>query len=348
MRGASPTPSCRRHRIALVLTVVGATWTFVDDRHACAADRSWTNPAGGTFAVGANWSGGVAPATFDNAIFNLNNTYTVRFGASLTNANLTASSGTATIGQVGTLTTFYSLTGNATATGAGTNFTISGVNVDVGGQVAVGNGARMTIANSVGFLGMSHAGNVQLGRGGTGTLSVAEAWLDAAGAAPSLIGNNGATGTLLVSDGLVDFNSRLGLADSTIANSGAQVRLNSGDLSAATLVMATGGAAGQFANVVVDNFSEFQATYATVGTLANSTATITVGNDGLARFGDLTLNPTGRIAVNAGGRLWIGDGVRHRMVVNGGSVSVAAGAEMEFGRDNTIQAGGDVDVLGTL
>jgi T5SS/PEP-CTERM-associated repeat protein len=47
--------------------------------------RDWLDPTGGLFSDGTNWSGGVPPGLSDQAIFNLNSTYTVSFGLDVEN-----------------------------------------------------------------------------------------------------------------------------------------------------------------------------------------------------------------------------------------------------------------------
>jgi len=51
---------------------------------ALAADRTWINPAGGTFNAPANWQGGIVPSTSDTANFDLGTglPYTVNLSAS--------------------------------------------------------------------------------------------------------------------------------------------------------------------------------------------------------------------------------------------------------------------------
>src|SRR3954452_23397191 len=62
------------NRAALVLS---AATVLVAAARATAVDVSWLNPAGGTYADGLNWSGGAAPSSTQNGLFNLNATYNV-------------------------------------------------------------------------------------------------------------------------------------------------------------------------------------------------------------------------------------------------------------------------------
>jgi hypothetical protein len=52
-------------------------------------DRYWSNPAGGDFATGANWLGGVAPGPGDTAVFDLGGAYTVRVATDASIGGLT-------------------------------------------------------------------------------------------------------------------------------------------------------------------------------------------------------------------------------------------------------------------
>ncbi|MGI5869732.1 MAG: hypothetical protein ACOX9C_09875 [Kiritimatiellia bacterium] len=52
-----------------------------------AADRTWSNAAGGFFEVSANWVGGLVPGAADTANFTADASYPVRFGSSVTNSH---------------------------------------------------------------------------------------------------------------------------------------------------------------------------------------------------------------------------------------------------------------------
>ncbi len=59
-----------------------------------AADRSWTNLAGGDFDTGTNWSGNSVPGENDKAIFDVDAAYSVNFGTDVTNLALDVVDGT--------------------------------------------------------------------------------------------------------------------------------------------------------------------------------------------------------------------------------------------------------------
>src|SRR5262245_5323666 len=61
-----------------------------------AVDHSWVNAAGGAFELSTNWNPAGAPVAGENALFPLNNTYTVTFAAGPTNLQLNASRGQVT------------------------------------------------------------------------------------------------------------------------------------------------------------------------------------------------------------------------------------------------------------
>jgi len=58
-----------------------------------AATIDWTNPAGGTFQVGANWAGGSVPGNADTARFALGNPIHVSLSAAVANDRLVVASG---------------------------------------------------------------------------------------------------------------------------------------------------------------------------------------------------------------------------------------------------------------
>jgi hypothetical protein len=64
-----------------------------------AEDYAFTNRAGGSFNAGANWSSGTVPGEADTALFTNNATYSVSWGATVTNASafFDATGGTATL-----------------------------------------------------------------------------------------------------------------------------------------------------------------------------------------------------------------------------------------------------------
>lgn len=121
------------------------------------ADRTWSNTAGGVFATGANWSGGVAPTEADAAVFNANASYTVTFGASASNnaVNFYAPGGTVTL-DIGSGQEYYIVPSGSmrlqNAGGAAGVEQVSGL-LSVNGHVYIGdqathNGNRLTVKGS--------------------------------------------------------------------------------------------------------------------------------------------------------------------------------------------------------
>src|SRR5688572_18834506 len=96
-RAEHPSPSRHRElrvgrRRALRAALIGAASLAWGADVASAADRTWTNTAGGTFQVGSNWSAGAVPTSVDNAFFFLTGptgpAYASTFAADATNLNL--------------------------------------------------------------------------------------------------------------------------------------------------------------------------------------------------------------------------------------------------------------------
>jgi hypothetical protein len=90
------------------------------------APISWTNPAGGFWDVGSNWSNGTGPGSADDAIIDQPGTITIEFRSGdvsvqsiSNNENFTISGGSLSVGAAGTL-------GQAVLVGAGTTLTVSG------------------------------------------------------------------------------------------------------------------------------------------------------------------------------------------------------------------------------
>jgi len=212
----------RRCRFVLSAAAIGLAGASL-----FAADVSWTNPAGGSFADSGNWSGG-PPNAADTAVFNLGTGgYTVTFSANVNNQQLRVGNDNVTLDLN---TRQYNITtGGAaytlqvgTASGQTGRLAITGgtltVNNSVFGNAAgavghgtINTGARWTNNGSL-TLGESGSGNLtvhgtmtagqtRIGRQATatGTLAVdgASALFDTPGALIGSIGN----GTLLIRNG---------------------------------------------------------------------------------------------------------------------------------------------------
>ena len=81
--------AAREAPLVLAFGVVVGCLTSV----ASAFDVSWTNPSGGIFSDGSNWSTGAAPGTNDRALLDLANAYTVVFTADAATAGLSVPQG---------------------------------------------------------------------------------------------------------------------------------------------------------------------------------------------------------------------------------------------------------------
>jgi T5SS/PEP-CTERM-associated repeat protein len=124
---------------------------------AWAVDRTWINPAGGTFDAPANWQGGIAPSTSDTANFNLDSAvpYTVTLSASRTVTEMLLDQGRMLLDLSGfTLTT--------TLTGSTTPSLLIAQTAGVAGNLELRNGTLATTDVRVGDYG---AGTVTLSNG---------------------------------------------------------------------------------------------------------------------------------------------------------------------------------------
>jgi len=86
-----------RFRAVLVGALSGALLQAIPcARPATAGAITWDNPLGGTFADGANWAGGMAPTADDDALFDLDDIYTVLFDSDASTRSLAVSRGDVT------------------------------------------------------------------------------------------------------------------------------------------------------------------------------------------------------------------------------------------------------------
>lgn len=142
-----------------------------------AATSTWTNTAGGSYDTAGNWS--AAPASTDDVVFNLNNTYTVLFptGADTTNRTALIDGGNVTF-DLG---------------GAGRNYTLAGIPSSFEGLVVGTNNATLTLTN-----GTLTTPSTTIGYYGGGTLNVSTgATLNGS----ALRINLGSTGSLSITGG---------------------------------------------------------------------------------------------------------------------------------------------------
>src|SRR3954464_4261975 len=146
------TRRCRtpRARVGALLAAACAASFFVNQPLASAANRTWTNSAGGVFGSSANWGGQSVPGASDLAIFNLASNYTVNFDLSPTNDRLLFDDGQVTFNLSGGRTYTLNSAGSASMiVGAGlftdpdAVLTLTGGGTLSAAQVSVGNDSRL-------------------------------------------------------------------------------------------------------------------------------------------------------------------------------------------------------------
>jgi T5SS/PEP-CTERM-associated repeat protein len=139
-----------------------------------AADRSWNNPAGGTFSTSMNWLGGV-PGSSDRAIFNLaGQSYTVTFTSNATTSQLVVNNSEPTLDLDGRA---YSVTGQGTFIGqvSGANGSLKLVDGTFTGTTArIGDGFGTQGSLTVSGAGAiwTNSGEFDVGNLGTGRLTI--------------------------------------------------------------------------------------------------------------------------------------------------------------------------------
>ena len=168
---------------------------------------SWINPNGGSFASAPQWSSDVVPQSPQDAIFNLNNTYAVTFGGSVTNANTLIRQGNVTLNLAGF--TYAQASGLVVA--------------PIGGDSALLNVTGGTVAPSSGAIGGTSAA-----AGGTGGLALNP------GGALNVTGN-----LTIWSGGTLIFNGGSASAGNILLKSGAIQAATSGSI--ASPLSTTGG-----------------------------------------------------------------------------------------------------------
>ncbi len=154
-----------------------------------AVDKFWIASGGGTFGTAANWSlsdggvvGGGVPVAADVANFTLNNTYTVNFGAGVTNTNLDVDNGDVTFNlnrNTYTLTGSSGIdigliapqTGRLTLRNGALAVDTNGDKVEIGGQLSSGF-LTVTTGASLGTAALRPA--IAVGRQSMGTLTVSD------------------------------------------------------------------------------------------------------------------------------------------------------------------------------
>lgn len=217
-------PKNRNGRLGILLLAAAAALSVAQSR--ASADDSWSNPAGGSFQDGMNWSSGTAPAPGDNALFNLSGSppYTVTFADNAQTGGLTVGSSAVEFDlggwqySVGTSTFFSTsstVTGGLTVTngtlncnwsnyvsGATASLSVNNTGVFSPLDLFVQNGAQVNI-NAGGTLISSDA--AQIGAAGSGTLNISGVgalWNYTGTNAALVLGENpGNQGTINVTSG---------------------------------------------------------------------------------------------------------------------------------------------------
>src|SRR3954464_1094696 len=135
-------PRARRTRVI----VAAAVSVLAASNLAQSAVLVWNNSAGGTYTTSANWTPLGPPSVVDTARFNLNNSYTVSFTASLGAGVLDVIGGSVGLGASGALRT-YNVTsanihgGDLLLTGASFPFDLG-----VGNALTINSNSQFTVS----------------------------------------------------------------------------------------------------------------------------------------------------------------------------------------------------------
>ena len=323
---------------ALFVSVVGA------------ADFTWNNPAGGAYATGTNWTPNApagGPGVLDRSIFNLNNTYSVTFGANVENAGFQQSQGEVTF-DIGS---GRSYTVNSSAFELGTTpFQIASLSVTSGAFVINASTSGLgTAADSLGALIVSGVGTsftatgyCDVGISGDGVMAVRD------GASAS-IGGASFIGTAAGSSGFISAygsgttlnlgaSQQIGRAgtgtldvDTATANIGANLILGWGSTGSGTLNIGAGSGSSSSSTTV--NSSGMTVGYTGAGTLNLLAGTLNnAGVVNLAYNAGATAS-----AVVVAGTTWN---------QSGGSIYVG-GNDVTAGGQATLTVNGTLAVTGT-
>ena len=334
--------SARRGRkFGLALSCAGTL--LAGTRPGQATPIDWTNPAGGTFQVGANWSGGVPPGTSDDARFALVGTpVQVTLTAAVNNQRLTVASGADVTVRASPFN--YVLSGAAGAGGA------AGVTV---GDVASADAARLDLTD-----GNIGAFDVVVGdaAGARGAVIVRAASL---GASRQCTVGNAGSGTLTSGAG-----GFLNLGTLSIGNlSGAKgnVTLNGGFFGVNGALFVGRAGAG---TLEVNADTDIGTGAVTVGDAAGSTGLLNLRSNvewgitgalNVANAGDGTfLLGTGTMTASQGASVARQSGSHGLLNINGGSITIfgafnVGGGSLSTGGDGTLSIdAGSISILGAL
>jgi len=119
-------------------------------------DRTWTGAVGpgspgGVFSNAGNWTPDLVPDAYDRAKFTLDNTYTVQFGADVTNDRARVSTGNVMLQGTGSPTRTYTLADSGTSLSVTDGrLTIEDLHVEAAGEAQIGATpytARLTVGD---------------------------------------------------------------------------------------------------------------------------------------------------------------------------------------------------------
>jgi fibronectin-binding autotransporter adhesin len=323
--------SSNRTLISLIARVATSLFGGVAVAHA--ADVSWTNPAGGDWAVGANWSTGSMPSASDTAVFDaLSGPYTVTVTGTRTVGTIQINSSNLTLRLQGnntsssaSLTVAGSFTNNALieliSAGSTWNETLTltaGTLTNAPGaeiRVSLGTGGGRTIAAQIdnqGMINLNHNCTIAQPAAdhlSSGTINVVAGnlTLTQTGATPSFTN----TGTVAISSGR------------TFSVTGGVFNLNAGSVGGSGSTFALSGNATLNLGT---NLTNGASTLAPTGTTINGPGTIT-------NQGALVLNAS---SVNAAISNQPGALIRINGNCSfGAAIGNAAGAELELEGNNS-------------
>lgn len=281
-------------------TVIALTAIAASSAHA--ATITWSNSAGGNYTTAANWSSATVPASADDVVFSLNNTYSVLFptGSNRTNRSARVSGGDVTF-NIGGAARNYTLTGTLSqqdlVVGGTTPATLTLTNGKLATpstRVGSTSGTTGTLNVSTGATLDSDTYFIEVGGSGTGTLNINNGG-DVLAADVLLGAISGGNGTLSVTG-----------SGSTLAGTGALTvgRFGSGTLDVsggATVTTAT----GQLGSVAG---SKGTATITGAGSQWTTTGDLHVGGsaNGAGGTGDLSTTTAGA-KLTVGGLLKVWD-----------------------------------------
>jgi T5SS/PEP-CTERM-associated repeat protein len=221
-------------------------------------------------------------------------------------------------------------------------------------------GANSTLT---GNMGMSFLGGSTLNVTSGGTVSAGSSIIISGNGTVSVTGNDSSlsgtmlylgtfeTGTLTFSNDASGNFSEIRVDDSNVVGTAGVLNIQSGALvTAGDLFLAPNTAANTGTITITDAGSALNFTAggtATIGAASGSTATLNVQNEGdfISGTGTTTVNATGTIALTNGDYFSYGN-----LTINGGQFTKDANSlfGIDSGRTLTVQAGGDISVVGNF